>query len=61
VSSGAGWDARGDWFDPLAQQWIDENWPTACTCYSPDLMEYGPGYPCGRCEKNEQRSKGDAA
>jgi hypothetical protein len=66
VSSGSGFDARGDWFDPDAEAWLAAEWPTIADpkcpsdCYDPCSMEFGPGYPCAAC-KAKERSEGSAA
>lgn len=30
--------------------WACAGNPTRCTCYDPESMEYGPNYPCPRCQ-----------
>lgn len=62
MTCGCGWDARHDWQDCVIhklvlteddKRWLAEEWPsTDCECYSVDLMEFGPSYPCGRCARS---------
>lgn len=40
-----GYPAHEDWCGKS-----EDDDPLECSCYDFDSMEYGPGYPCKRCE-----------